>query len=608
MQEIVDITTSRRPVPGQNRGELLISIAVGLLGIGYAANARFHPGAPAGARIIVGIVIVSAIAGWMALHLRLVPRPPLATLFSRSWPLWIGLLCMRDWVPNRQAANLIILAGWSCSFSLWVASKAIWWKPGVLTSGINTRFVRWALCALFVAVFTIQPWMKYHSFFSFWMDLGYCLHPLWNTVHGRILEYATIDGHFATMFDDHFSPILLLLAPFFLIAPHVLTLFFIQALGCGLAGVLLAKLLDADDQQPVNGILLQLAFYLYAPLQYGMISEFHTDPLATPFVMLMIWAFQKRSRPILAMSAVMILICKEHMGFAIAPVLLVFAFRHQPWRTGLIVAAAVACLYSILAQSVFMPFFNHGKESLALQLVYGETGLRHLATNMVAHPLNALAKMFSLHNLEQLLWLFLPLLFVPFAAIPELLSLSFMFFKELYGDFQIHSHHQAYMAPLLFWCLVAFVKNRPAGQRRTILVAVAINCLIIGLLIGESPASNRFWRTLHTRYLPDSHGRVLARALKTIPAGVSLSADSHIAIHEYNRQLLYLFPRPFPGDSTAYIAIDRKKSEWAVEIRRFTYEDRPRGAILAQFDAMRTGGAYETVFDEDSVVVLRKKN
>jgi len=532
-----------------------------------------------------------------------------AGIFADSWPLWLGLIWVRELLPMRPLVSMVLLSGFLCGLGLRIGmrvSPVLMQRPETAPRRISA--ISWILCGMFTAIFTIQPWLKYHAFYSFWMDLGYMVHPIWNTAHGRLFQFATLDGQFGSSLGDHFSPIFGLIAPLFLIAPFMVTLFFVQAAGGGVAGVILHRLLAKWGFTLREAVLLQAAFYLYIPLQFGMISDFHADPLAVPWIMLLIYAAEMRRFRILIVAAVMTLLCKEHMGFALAPLLLVLAFRLREWRGRLAIMALVACLYSAAVEVWAIPYFNHGRETLALAYIFpgGEQGIGGVVGWMTAHPFAAIARLFSPHNFEQLAWILLPVLFLP-VMIPEALSLSFMAFKEMYGQFALYNHHTAYMAPLVFWCAALWLRNRNPARRLALVIAIVWCGAATSAINGESPVSHRFWRMLRVHYWPDAHGRVLQRALRSVPPGVSLSADSHIAVHCFARRKLYLFPRPFPADSTAYIAVDGKKIEWGTEIQRVTWQDRGRAAVLDDLRHLSGSGRYDTVFAEDGVVVLKKR-
>jgi uncharacterized membrane protein len=546
---------------------------------------------------------------WLYLRIGKQRQVDAAGIFADSWPMWLGLIWVRELLPMRPLVSMVLLSGFLCGLGLRIglrASPVLMRRPEMAPRRINA--VSWILCLIFTAAFTIQPWLKYHAFYSFWMDLGYMAHPIWNTAHGRLFQFATLDGQFGSSLADHFSPIFGLIAPLFLVAPFMMTLFFVQAAGGGVAGVVLHRLLVKWGFALREAVLLQAAFYLYIPLQFGMISDFHADPLAIPWIMLLIYAAAMRRFRILIVAAIVTLLCKEHMGFALAPLLLVLAFRLREWRGRLVIMAGVACLYSVAVEVWAIPYFNHGRETMALAYTFpgGEQGIGGVVAWMAGHPSGAIARLFSPHNFEQLAWILLPALFLP-VMIPEALSLSFMAFKEMYGQFALYNHHAAYMAPLVFWCAAIWLRNRNPARRLAVVVAIVWCSAATSVINGESPLSHRFWRMLRVHYWADAHARVLQRALRSVPPGASLSADSHIAVHCFARRKLYLFPRPFPADSTAYIAVDGKKFEWGTEIQRVTWRDRGRAAVLDNLRRLANSGRYDTVFADDGVVVLKKR-
>ncbi len=537
-------------------------------------------------------------------------RFPLET-FARSWPFWLALAWSRGLVDSNRVINLVLLSGFTVSACLRAADLLA--RSSRLSNFASPRRVRLvsALSATcFTLVFSIQTWMKYNSFRAYWMDLGYMLHPIWNTTQGRWFEYFYVDGTFRSSLGDHFSLIFFPIAAVFKLFPYAYTLFFIQALAGAVGGILVYILAKDLFESKKTALVMQLAFYFYAPLQYGMITDFHADPLGVPFLMMILIGFHRRKFGLFLAGFILSLTVKEHVGLVLAPLMIILGFRYKPWRLPAFGLSVAGVVFSVAAWNYFIPHFNHGEEALSLAVLYpgGEDGLGGVIGTMITEPVQTIKRFVSVHNFEQLTWLLLPLLFLPVFAVPEIGALTIFLAKELYAVFVMHNHHQALMAPILFWCLMLVIRRRFPDTNRTVSVAVLLSCILIGFISGESPLSHRFYRAGPSWYFPSAHSRALNQAVELVPPGKSVSADSHIAIHLYDRRKLHLFPHPFPDDSTSYVLIDRQHYESGTEIRHFTWDKKPRSSILATFDSLKAGGTYDLIFDTDGVEVLRKKD
>lgn len=585
---------------------LIIRIFLLVMAFGYAAlflaNHQFGRGGPIGALALVFAAFV-----WWIRIVRTTKRD-LIDILGAAWAFWPALAWARELFQSNQLINLLILAGFTVSATIALGGFLVNHIKRVSITPRQIVALSLSTAVCFTLVFSLQTWMKYNSFRAYWMDLGYMLHPMWNTAQGNWFEYFYVDGSFRSSMGDHFSLIFIPVAVIFKVFPYAYTLFFIQALAGAVGGILLfilTKQLLGNDRL---AYLLQCSFYLYAPLQYGMITDFHADPLGVPFLFLLLLGFQRRDFKLLLAGFILSLSVKEHVGLVIAPLLLVLAMLYRPWRLALFSLGIGGVAYSLAAWTFFIPYFNQGEEALSLAVLYpgGHDGLGGIVRHMAAHPLMVLQKIMSLHNFEQMIWLLLPLLFLPALAFPHLLSLSIFLMKELYGVFVMHNHHQALMAPLLFWCLLVVMEKMKPFRRAQLGIAVAMSCLCIGFLSGESPLSHRFYRAGPDWYFPSEHSKALNAAVKTVPRGKSVSADSHIAIHLYNRRNLHVFPHPFPDDSTDFVLIDRTHKESGIEIRYITWKGRKRPSLLATFDSLKTSDAYECIYQVDGIEVLRK--
>jgi hypothetical protein len=597
-------------------------IAAILLGLLYVVLKVAKPALPFWARWIeVGFPLVLFI-GWLVLNRRYLSRELAGELFSRSWPFWLCLLGLRD--PFSGSARMVltdlILCGLLCSMSV-VLGKWIAAVGPRIPCRFRAPWVAWALALLYAAVFFLLPSLRYWGFRSYWMDLGLMVQPIWNTAHGRLFEF-TWQGQGSSA-SEHFSPIFLLVAPFYRIFPFTETLFAIQALANGAAGMILFSWARRTLESTAVALLLLAAFFLWFPLQFALICDFHADPLLVPFLMMALWAYEQKRPVLFWLGLIVCLSGKEYMGFALTPLLLILAIRPQ-WRRSLIGASIFFIGYSWFAHTAIIPHYNQGVQSLGVGMLYpgGNQGLGGLISTMAHNPLGAVARLFSAWNLEQLCWIFGSLLFVPLAVVPEILALSPLVFKEAYGAFYLQNHHQSIMAPLLFWCIIIFVKKRDRRHRLIAAASIAAACLLFGFLGGDSPISHRFWRTLRTNYLPDAHRTACAGAVATIPDGASVAASSNIAVHLCNRRLIYLFPKPLldaadrplwrvdsvspPPNAPDYVVFDGKHREIGHEIRTIIQGNRDDNEVRALFGDLRRSGFYRTVFERDGVVVLRR--
>jgi hypothetical protein len=127
-----------------------------------------------------------------------------------------------------------------------------------------------------------------------------------------------------------------------------------------------------------------------------------------------------------------------------------------------------------------------------------------------------------------------------------------------------------------------------------------LSTLVAGFLLGPLPA----WRhvpggaDLATQeHIVGAHAGVVERALRLVPPDAPVSATNTLGAHLSERRRVFSFP---------VLA----ESEWiVVDGHRPSYRDR-NDAPAAFRDALsriREDGRFEVVFDEDRVLVLRRR-
>ena len=142
----------------------------------------------------------------------------------------------------------------------------------------------WGLVLLYIVTFTWLAILRHASFNSTSFDLGIYDQVVWNTLHGRVFFYTTT-GQPLLHLSNHFDPILLLVAPFYLIYSGPEMLLFLQAAAIGLGGLPVFWLAREKLESDLAGISLLLAYLLFPTLEVVTLWDFHPPGLSTGFLM-----------------------------------------------------------------------------------------------------------------------------------------------------------------------------------------------------------------------------------------------------------------------------------------------------------------------------------
>jgi uncharacterized membrane protein len=410
-------------------------------------------------------------------------------------------------------------------------------------------------------------------------DLGIMDQVLWNTVHGHFM-HQTICNPIGdsnclgdvSRFAIHFEPILVLLAPLYLVAPSVKVLMVLQVIVVA-SGAFPAYLLAARRlRNPLWGVAFALLFLLHPALLTTTIDDFHPETLAATAMMWALYflAIRRRYRALVALCIVMLL-CKETFALDVTMIGLFVALLQRRWRVGLGIAA-----------------LGVGTLGLALLVMHlaspiGQSPVAGRLGNLTSNPIQTLLLLGTdPARRAYLLKLFAPTGFLPLLS-PWVLALALptILLNMVSSNPAMYSGLYQYNADIvpillaaaidalvwlipLFWGLVAWPRDRVKRAGASGALARGVKpALVLGLIILPilTVTATGYTTRLTHALTPDSgwptvtaHNRIGAEILAAIPPGASVSAQASLVPHLSQRRLIYQFPSE---DMTAdYVLLD----------------------------------------------------
>ncbi len=405
-----------------------------------------------------------------------------------------------------------------------------------------------AMGLVYVVLFGSLSLVRHWAFHSTALDLGVFDQVLWNTVHGRFMESTLslerCDPH--SFFLDHFSPALLLIVPFYAIAPRPETLIVFQTIALALGAwpiyLLARRFLHRSEER-----LVWLAAYLLsAPLAWISFYDFHEITLAVlPLGLAVYFLATRRTLPLLLSLGASFLMKEELPLVAIGFGLALMAQRR--WRIGLFVTLASAAWF-LVTLKVIIPAFAGGAPYQYLGR-YASLGTDEfeIARTLVLDPLRVLRVLVSGEwgsKLAFVLTLFAPGLGLAvrsrWALIPAIIPLGYLLLSDYGGE---HTHHNQYGAPLIPLALGASIIGFAAVSDRTrvrwrLSAAVLGSTLAFSLVHGALPLTPGFYDA-YLRGNPDrapSEGLVFlheARYDPFLPAVAAIPADASMSSRDF---------------------------------------------------------------------------
>ena len=346
-----------------------------------------------------------------------------------------------------------------------------------LRTSAGQRRLAWALVALLVLVDSIlvcqHSVARYQTYHADAFDLGNMNQAVWNTLHGHPFRFTNRGLDWfgpPTRLGIHVEPILLLLAPFYLIHSGPETLIVIQNVALALGAIPLFMLsLRRLPTLPLLGVAFA-ASYLLAPEFLGAaLWDFHSVALATPLLILAIWALDAGRYRTFAVAAVLAALTKEDVALSLALLgLLIIVWRKRP-AFGLAVTL-LSVAYAALCFLVILPHFNGGMSGgnnfwYRYSWLGGSAGAA--LKNILANPLlpfsildaNRFNYLAMLLRTGGGLGIFMPALWL--CALPELAVNVLSAHVEQYsGFFQYNAVILAYVMPAAVYGVAALWEAR----------------------------------------------------------------------------------------------------------------------------------------------------
>ena len=416
----------------------------------------------------------------------------------------------------------------------------------------------------FAATFGMLAILRHRTFESGRFDLGNMTQAVWSTANGDVLSVTDVHGEQITRLGSHFDPILAALAPLWWLWPSPESLLVLQAVALA-AGAIPLYLLARRHLPEWPAAAIAGAYLLFPPVQWLTVSDFHPVALATP-LLLAAWYFLDAHRlwPF-ALFAAAALAAKEHVGLAVAGLGAWYALERGERRTGAVIGA-VAGATAIVAALVVVPYF--APAGGAFESRYEDPSLDG-------------------RDLGYVLRLLLPLALLPLGAAAALLAglpeLMLNVFSSTRTQTSVQTHYAATIAPALLAATVFAVRRLGARAAFAAVAAAMIGTVVLGP-VGR----------IETR--ADAHDAALRRAVSVVPDDAAVSSTNALGAHLSARERVLSFPILFGAD---WVAVDTTRLTYLDSLR----PDRSRGPLAD----LRRDRSWRVVFDEDGVVVFRKR-
>ena len=482
---------------------------------------------------------------------------------------------------------------------------------GELRSARLATFIRerrwaivvWASTTIWAVVLADIVRDRYADYRYARFDLGNMVQAVWSTAQGRWLENTNaVTGDQVARLASHVDPILVLLAPLWLLWPSPVLLAWVQvvAVAAGAIPVFLLARKHAGSEQ--IAALLALAYLAYPWIAWAAVDAFHPVALAIPLLLFAVWSLDGDRLVAFTVCAVLTAATGELMGLLIAGLGIWYALARGRSLPGIAIAVwGVA--WTMFSVYVIVPFF-YGAPS-AYYGVFNEVGgsptgvLKTVFTDPVTILREATGG-------EDVLYLFLvsapvagSFLLAPGLAAVSLPAVAVNLLAVQGGNTDPHEHYISGILPFVFGAVAIGVgRLSPAWRVRAAGIVLAVS-LAATATLGPWPRTlldASGWDPL--RFDP-ARVRVLEHAVAIVPDDAAVSSTNRVGSHLSARRHYYSVPVLGRAE---WIVLEADDAWLPQSVGG--YHDRPR--LQAFLTQVEKSPQWRLVFRKDDVYVFRR--
>ena len=313
------------------------------------------------------------------------------------------------------------------------------------------------------AFFAVSSWVSFARWASFeyrTFDLAYYVQALWQLIHGRF--QVSVEG--VPLLGNHVEPIVLLIAPLFLVFRHPLVFVLVQNAALASMGPVAFEIGRQLGLTRKAALILAAALLITPATGFIALHEFHPEAFTAPFLLLMIHARLRGSLRAHWGWLIAVLACKENMALLIVAYSAVHAVleRKRPLaqiRAWYLWPIALSVSWFLLCTKVITPALNSGNiDYLALYDRLGGSA-REITLNAITQPQLIFGQLIQSLAQGNLFWgLLLPFLALPILKPRWLLIAAPILLQHLLSwrssEWTIYFHYAAPLLPL-FWIALA---------------------------------------------------------------------------------------------------------------------------------------------------------
>jgi dolichol-phosphate mannosyltransferase len=474
------------------------------------------------------------------------------------------------------------------------------------------------LILAFVASFSFLSFSRHDALKSYLNDLGTYDQVVWNTAHGHFFDNSSNMLNVRNYLGAHFSPILLLFAPFYWIHATPKWLLFFQALAVGMSGTFIYLFAKSKLKKSWVALVFLFSFLLNPFLGNGILYDFHEVVLAVFFASGAFYFLEKEKWKTFFVFSALLALCQEHLVLLVFMMGLYILFIKKKKEIG-IYTALFSLAYFFLVLTVFMPHFSQtGNPALIsngsqYQSRYAWLGnsLGEIIKNMIANPLFIIETIFSAERIRYLVMLIVPVFSLAAYSWPVIIVFPLILINLLSSfsmTYSVYFYHSAVLIPFIFFsAIISFRKLFLGNLKFEKLFAI----LFLAFSLGSFWFFSLFPLALNSKlsdFLPSQNAKEIKKIQTIIPADASLSVQNNLGPHFSERREIYRFPLKI--QESDYVILNRYDS-YRNDLQKvfgFYYalqmsaEDQKN-----KIEELKNSPNFKVILDDENYLVFKKK-
>ena len=246
-------------------------------------------------------------------------------------------------------------------------------------------------------------------------------------------------------------------------------------------------------------LLVLAAYALYPIVQTLNLDGFHPETLALPFLIGAGYFGLTQHWRRFAACCLLAMLCRADLGLAVAGLGVLVMVQGYRRRGGIAVGVGLVWAFGFLL--VIQPHIGSGVSQLGAYAAYGDTPASVL-WGFVSNPITVLEQVFSRQNFQLLVYLFAPVLFLPFLSPRYLLPVVPLQLLYLAGDVAPATRYGPQAVAITAFIFMATPQGLSRlGRRnveqvtidRRVLITLMVASLSFFVLYGPSSPYNHPW-------------------------------------------------------------------------------------------------------------------